>query len=103
MSDFHSVVRPLRGPVKDWPLAVCDASSLDRSDLQECDVVFRTQVIENYLVQHNSKQRWFYLSDQTPSEAWVFMQADTTDDGLPGKTIMGSVEDAADDQVRSAA
>nr|POE75759.1 hypothetical protein CFP56_67778 [Quercus suber] len=79
-----SIWKPLRGPVKDWPLAVCDAASLDQSDVQECDVVFGTQVIENYLVQHNPQQRWYYLSDQTPSEAWVFMQSDTANGGLIG-------------------
>jgi len=85
MSDMNSVWKPLRGPIKDWPLAVCDSSSLEDGDMREADIVFGDRVIENYLVQFNPKQKWYYLSDQTSDEAWVFLQAGSDPEGLRGK------------------
>ncbi|KAL9104085.1 MAG: hypothetical protein Q9163_000937 [Psora crenata] len=73
-----NVWKPLKGPVRDWPLAVCDASTLNREeDLRPIDSVFAHGYIEGYTVHHNPKQRWCYLSDQQPSELWVFNTADT--------------------------
>ncbi|WPB07569.1 uncharacterized protein RHO25_012230 [Cercospora beticola] len=74
---FINIWKPLRGPIKDWPLALCDASSLDQSDIEAMDVVHSATVIETYLVRPNKHQRWYYLSDQTEDEAWVFLQADS--------------------------
>ncbi|KXS94833.1 hypothetical protein AC578_3668 [Pseudocercospora eumusae] len=74
---FVNVWKPLRGPVRDWPLALCDPSTLSSSDLCSSDIVFEEQMIENYLVHSNDTQRWYYLSDQEASEAWVFLQADS--------------------------
>ncbi|KAK5171084.1 uncharacterized protein LTR77_004228 [Saxophila tyrrhenica] len=81
---FVNIWKPLRGPIKDWPLAVCDASTVSKDDLRESDIVFSDRVVENLLVQHNPKQEWYFISDQTPSEAWVFLQADSNASGHLG-------------------
>lgn len=40
------------------------------------DVVFEDLEMENTLLHHDHEQKWYYLSDQQPSEAWVFVQGD---------------------------
>ena len=76
--ESNSVWKPLKGPVRDWPLALCDASTLTRQDdLRPVDSVFPHGCIEGYTVHQNPKQKWCYISDQQPSELWVFNTADT--------------------------
>ncbi|RYP41076.1 hypothetical protein DL767_001237 [Monosporascus sp. MG133] len=77
-----TVWKPLKGPVEDWPLAVCDATSLDPSDAVSADVVYQKVVTENYLVHYSDKQKWFYLDRQEPHEVLVFKAADSE----PGQT-----------------
>jgi hypothetical protein len=49
------------------------------NEFEPCDLVYPDYVVENRQVYHSQKQRWVYLSEQTPSEAWLFLQADTED------------------------
>lgn len=72
-----SVWKPLRGPVKDWPLALCEPSSLQTSDMEPCDLVYPDYVVENRQIYHSPALKWFYLSDQRADEAWIFVQTDT--------------------------
>ncbi|CAM1505212.1 Fc.00g108490.m01.CDS01 [Cosmosporella sp. VM-42] len=70
--------KPLRGPVRDWPLAVCDIRTVDRnSDLQRCDIIDPDQVSEEYLLHHSPEQKWYYLKEQMPNEVWVMLQTDS--------------------------
>lgn len=55
------------------------------ASLQDGDVLFEDFVIENKLLQHESKQKWYYASNQDTDEIWVFLQADSSADGLGGK------------------
>lgn len=78
MADFnYSVWAPIRGPVQDWPLALCDASSLNPQALHAGDVVFQDFQIENLLLEHHPEHRWYYASEQMPTQAWVFLQGDS--------------------------
>lgn len=73
-----SVWHPLRGPLVDWPLALCDASTVDfERDIKPGDVVDRDAFFENLQVHHNERQRWYWLRDQMPSELLVFKNADS--------------------------
>jgi len=76
---YINVWRPLRGPVLDWPLALCDSSSINPDeDLVASDVVLGKGVaLENYLVHYSPRQSWWYLSKQLPSELLVFRQYDS--------------------------
>ena len=42
--------RPIRGPLRDAPLAVCDARTVDPDDLVPSDLVYRERVGETYSV-----------------------------------------------------
>ncbi|KXH46761.1 hypothetical protein CSIM01_06826 [Colletotrichum simmondsii] len=73
-----SVWHPLRGPLVDWPLALCNAQTVDFArDTMAGDVVDRDHVFENTQVHFNEGQRWFYLSNQLPTELLVFKNADS--------------------------
>lgn len=77
ISNILSAWKPLKGPVHDWPLAICDAQSLDVEDLIPGDVVSIEKTEENMLVHYNARQKWYYLSNQQPSELPIFRQADS--------------------------
>ncbi|KAL8805665.1 MAG: hypothetical protein Q9182_001809 [Xanthomendoza sp. 2 TL-2023] len=72
-----NVWKPLRGPLRDWPLALCDAASVQADHLVAADGVFKTRVTENLQVHYDADHRWYYLEDQKPSELLVFRQADS--------------------------
>lgn len=72
-----NVWRPLRGPVNDWPLCFCDASSIDSRDAEATDMVYPDYFTENLSLRYNWKQRWYYLSNHTVDELIVFKQSDS--------------------------
>ncbi|KAI0126144.1 hypothetical protein BJ170DRAFT_685386 [Xylariales sp. AK1849] len=68
--------KPLRGPVRDWPLALCDVRTVDPGlDLRACDVIEPTETSEEYCLHHAPTQKWYYLRDQMPNEVWVMLQS----------------------------
>ncbi|EQB53568.1 hypothetical protein CGLO_06686 [Colletotrichum gloeosporioides Cg-14] len=77
---WQSVIawRPLKGPVRDWPLALCDIRSVDaKADLQACDIVDPENVSEEYVLHYSPDLRWYYLEDQMPNEVWIMLQSDS--------------------------
>lgn len=69
--------KPIRGPVQDWPLCICHPDSVDPSDLHPGDLVYDDYVIENMQLHYADGQKWYYLSEQSADEAWVFIQSDS--------------------------
>ncbi|KAH7380833.1 hypothetical protein BKA64DRAFT_697825 [Cadophora sp. MPI-SDFR-AT-0126] len=79
-----NIWRPLRGPLNDWPLALCDAQSVDyRNDIMAGDLVYENFATENLQVMHNVDQKWFYLPDQTTTEVLIFKSADSEHSDAP--------------------
>jgi hypothetical protein len=72
--------RPIRGPLQDAPLGVCDARSVDFGDLVPSDLVYRDRVGETYSVKHNPAHRWFYVPEMRPDEALLLKCCDTKTD-----------------------
>lgn len=69
---------PLHGPLVDWPLGLCDASSVDFvQDTMTGDIVDREDVFENTQVLYNAGQEWYYLPNQMPDELLIFKNADS--------------------------
>ncbi|KAI1114737.1 hypothetical protein F5Y14DRAFT_450816 [Nemania sp. NC0429] len=79
---------PLSGPLQDWPLALCDASTASLGDFHVHDGVIPHAIIESYRISHNAKQKWYYLSDQLPSEVLVFNTMDSAGLYSPGNIIV---------------
>jgi hypothetical protein len=72
-----NVWRSLRGPVLDTPLAVCDARSVDASDLVEAQVRYPRRNGEIYVLAHAPRHRWWYYPGMDRHEALVFKQYDS--------------------------
>src|SRR3974390_629302 len=49
--------RPIRGPLRDAPLAMCDAGTIDPNDLVPSDLVYRHRVGETYSVTYHPAHR----------------------------------------------
>jgi hypothetical protein len=73
--------RPIRGPLRDAPLAVCDARSVDPNDLVASDLVYRDRVGETYAVTYNPGHRWFYVPEMQADEALLLKCFDSATDG----------------------
>jgi hypothetical protein len=73
--------RPIRGPVRDFPLAVCDASSVRFDDLVAADHIYRHRVGETYQVIYNPAHRWFYVPEMRTDEALLLKCFDSRTDG----------------------
>ena len=69
--------RPIRGPLQDAPLAVCDARTVDFADLVPSDLVYRDRVGETYSVTWNPKHEWYYAPEMQRDEALLLKIADT--------------------------
>jgi len=73
-----SVWHPLRGPLRDWPLALCDASSVNfEKDSKAGNLIDREGGSENIQIQYSPQQKWYYLRDQSPAELLIFKNADS--------------------------
>jgi hypothetical protein len=64
-----NVWRPIRGPVRDMPLALADAASIAFEDLVPSDLIYRDRVGETYGVAFSPRHRWFYFPEMQPDEA----------------------------------
>ena len=73
--------RPIRGPLRDAPLAVCDAASVAPEDLVPSDLVYQNRVGETYGVHYNPAHRWFYVPEMQPDEALLLKCYDLATDG----------------------
>jgi hypothetical protein len=72
--------RPIRGPLFDAPLAVCDARTVDPEDLVPTDLVFPDRVAESYSVTYNPRHVWYYAPQMQADEALLLKCADTKSD-----------------------
>ena len=73
--------RPIRGPLKDSPLAVCDARTVKFDELVGSDLVYPNRVGETYSVKFNLDHRWFYVPDMAPDEVLLLKCFDSRADG----------------------
>jgi len=76
-----NVWRPIRGPVLDSPLALCDAQSFSDEDLIPSDLVYAHVRGETSSVEFKPGHRWYYFSEQQPEEALLIRVHDSADDG----------------------
>jgi hypothetical protein len=60
--------RPIRGPLLDSPLAVCDARTVRADELVASDLVYPHRVGETYSVKYNPDHQWFYVPGMTVDE-----------------------------------
>jgi hypothetical protein len=73
--------RPIRGPVRDAPLAMCDGTSVAPGDLVASDLIYPNRQGETYSVKYNPNHRWFYFPEMTADEAILLKCYDSATDG----------------------
>jgi hypothetical protein len=76
-----NVWRPIRGPLFDAPLAVCDATSLASGDLVPQDLIYRDRTGEIYGLTYNPAHRWYYAPAMQADEALLLKCYDSAQDG----------------------
>jgi hypothetical protein len=72
-----NVWRPIRGPLQDAPLAVCDAGSIAPGDCIAADLIYRDRTTETYSFNYSPDHRWYYYPEMTRSEAIIFKGFDS--------------------------
>ena len=73
--------RPIRGPLRDTPLAMLDGQTVKEGDLVASDLIYPNRRGETYSVKYNSDHRWFYFPEMTPDEAILLKCYDSETDG----------------------
>jgi hypothetical protein len=73
--------RPIRGPLLDSPLAVCDARTVKPNELVASDLVYPNRVGETYSVKYNPDHQWFYVPGMTVDEVLLLKCFDSKTDG----------------------
>jgi hypothetical protein len=76
-----NVWRPIRGPLLDAPLALCDATSLAAGDLVPQDLIYRDRTGEIYGLTYNPAHRWYYAPAMQADEALLLKCFDSQTDG----------------------
>lgn len=72
--------RPIRGPVRDFPLALCDAATVAFDDLVAAEHVYRDRIGETYQVLWRPAHRWFYVPEMRTDEALLIKCFDSRTD-----------------------
>ena len=73
--------RPIAGPVRDMPLAVCDATTVSPDDLVASDLIYPDRRGETYQARFNAAHRWYWLPEMTTDEALLLKVYDSARDG----------------------
>ncbi|GAA5901161.1 hypothetical protein JCM8208_002292 [Rhodotorula glutinis] len=83
--------KPLRGPVRDMPLAFADARTLDTDkDLVRARLLYPTEGEfaqpegETLTVKYNAAHKWYYLSEMGPDEVLLLKCWESLPDGKIG-------------------
>jgi hypothetical protein len=85
-----NIWRPIRGPVRKTPLAVCDARSIAPSDLATANLKH-----EVYTFRYHANHRWYYFPLMNADESLIIKCFDSADDGRARFTAHASFEDPA--------
>jgi hypothetical protein len=73
--------RPIRGPLQDAPLAVCDAQTVKPEQLVPSDLVYPDRVGETYSVTFDPAHRWYYIPKMKAEEVLLLKCYDSETDG----------------------
>lgn len=73
--------RPIRGPLQDAPLAVCDALTVKPEQLIPSDLVYPQRVGETYSVTFDPEHRWYYVPEMNVDEVLLLKCYDSQTDG----------------------
>jgi hypothetical protein len=78
---INNLWRPIRGPVLDSPLTLCDAQSLSEEDLIASDLKYPDRTGETYAITYNPNQRYYYFPRMQADEAVLIRCYDSAQHG----------------------
>lgn len=82
---FTSLWKPIRGPVYDFPLTLCDRRTVDyASQATAMDIVTRDFANENTQIYFDEKHKWYYWHGLQVDEVISFIQADSEAENRAG-------------------
>ncbi len=87
-----NVWKPIRGPVQEAPLAVCDAQSIAARDFVPTDLRYRDRTGEVYSLRFSPAHRWFYFPRLQANEAMLLKCYDS-DSGRARFTAHSAFDD----------
>jgi len=73
--------RPIREPVRDAPLALCDGARVTPQALRRVELRYPERTGEIYYLAHEPAQRWYFASDMRVGEVWLFKNFDSASPG----------------------
>jgi len=76
--------RPIRAPLRDAPLALCDGASVASHTLRTTELRYADRTGEIYYLTYEPSQRWYFASDMAVDEAWLFKNFDSAPPGPAG-------------------
>ncbi|KAK2740664.1 hypothetical protein FQN57_006034 [Myotisia sp. PD_48] len=74
-----NIWRPIRGPVQQWPLAVCDGNTVHPHNLIETDHVRRQYAGCTLYALKDPGMKWYYMKNQRDDEVLLFKNFDSNE------------------------
>jgi hypothetical protein len=87
------VWRPIRHPVENHPLAICDAPSLSPNDLVISERRYPNRIGQTYAITYNPAHEWYWFPRMRRDEALVFKVFDSSLDGRARWTAHTAFDD----------
>jgi hypothetical protein len=87
------VWRAIRHPVENFPLAICDASSMNPKDLIVSERRYPNRVGQTYAIAYNPNHHWYWFPRMRREEAIVFKVYDSLKDGRARWTAHTAFDD----------
>jgi hypothetical protein len=78
---INNLWRPIRGPVLDSPLTLCDAQSLEAENLIASDLKYPDRTGETYSITYNPNQRYYYFPKMQADEVVLIRCYDSAPHG----------------------
>lgn len=69
--------RPIRGPLRDSPLGICDGATVSVHCLRAADLRYPNRTGEIFYLAYSQEQRWYFASDMSPEEIWLIKNFDS--------------------------
>jgi hypothetical protein len=81
--------KPIKGPVYDFPLTLCDRRTVDyASQTTAMDIVTFNSINENTRVYFDEKHEWYYWHGLQVDEVIAFIQADSDAENSAGMILL---------------
>lgn len=88
-----NVWRSIAGPIQNFPLVICDASTVKPEDLVSVERRAEDRIGELQVALQKSSQRWYYYPEMQMDEALLLKTFDSETDGRTRFTIHSSFDD----------